>query len=274
MDKYIYKITNNINGKVYIGQTNNLKRRIQEHKHDKRKNKPIHSAIVKYGWENFSVDILYYGENYNKEEKKWIKYYDSQNKDKGYNIVEGGQDSSGEDNPSAKLTQKQVDIILDLLSNTDKTINQISKETGVSVRNIHHINNGESWYNPKYTYPIRLVNRLSDEKVKEIIKLLQNGYSYDEISNIIKVKSYIICNINLGKSYKQKDLKYPIYDLKQKEIEYVNQVIDLLKNTDLSIEDIANIVNRSVSNIDRINRGITLRQDDVKYPIRKNKNNK
>lgn len=218
--------------------------------------------------------MLYYGENYNEEEKKWIKYYDSQNKDKGYNIVEGGQDSSGETNPSSILTQDQVDKVLYLLSNTDKSINNISKETNVSVRNIHHINNGESWYNPKYTYPIRLVNRLSDEKVKEIIRLLQNGYSYDEISDITKVKSYIICGINLGKSHKQKNLKYPIYDLKQEEIKYVNYVIDLLKNTNISIEDISNIVNKSVSNIDRINRGITLRQDNIKYPIRKNKNNK
>ena len=274
MEKYIYKITNNINGKVYIGQTNNLKRRIQEHKHDKRKNKPIHSAIVKYGWKNFSVEVLYYGENYNEEEKKWIKYFDSQNKDKGYNIVEDGQDSSGEDNPAAKLTQKQVDIVLDLLLNTDKSINQISKETGISVRNIHHINNGESWNNPRYTYPIRLVNHLSEEKIKEIIEFLQEGYSYDKISDITGVKSYIICNINLGKSHKQKDIEYPIYDLKQEKIKYVNKVIDLLKNTDLSIENIANIVNRSVSNIDRINRGITLRQDNIIYPIRKPKNNK
>lgn len=49
MNKCVYKITNNINGKIYIGQTNNLKRRLQEHKHDKRMNHPIHNAIVKYG---------------------------------------------------------------------------------------------------------------------------------------------------------------------------------------------------------------------------------
>ena len=31
MKKYIYKVTNNINNKVYIGQTNNLQRRKNEH---------------------------------------------------------------------------------------------------------------------------------------------------------------------------------------------------------------------------------------------------
>ena len=109
MVKYIYKITNNINGKIYIGQTNDLKRRTQEHKHDKRKDKYLYRAIKKYGWDNFSVDILYYGEDYNKEEKKWIEFYGSRNREKGYTVAEGGQDNSGEHNPASVLTQQEVD---------------------------------------------------------------------------------------------------------------------------------------------------------------------
>ena len=59
-----------INGKSYIGQTNNLKRRFQEHLHDKRKGHPIHLALNKYGKENFTYEVLYHGENYNEEEIK------------------------------------------------------------------------------------------------------------------------------------------------------------------------------------------------------------
>lgn len=54
----IYKITNNKTGKSYIGRTNNLKARIIAHR---LKNSPcayLSRAIHKYGWENFSVEIL------------------------------------------------------------------------------------------------------------------------------------------------------------------------------------------------------------------------
>lgn len=86
--KFIYKIQNKINGKIYIGQTNNLKRRIQEHKHDRRMNHPIHNAIEKYGFDNFDISLLYYGENYNYEEKKYIKLFKSNCKEFGYNITD------------------------------------------------------------------------------------------------------------------------------------------------------------------------------------------
>lgn len=65
----IYKITNKINGKSYIGKTEvSLETRIQAHcyaslHHRKTKNKdeyyyPLHRAIRKYGIENFETKIL------------------------------------------------------------------------------------------------------------------------------------------------------------------------------------------------------------------------
>lgn len=49
MDKCIYKITNRINNKVYIGQTGNLERRWKEHCRDANKknteNRPLYRAI-------------------------------------------------------------------------------------------------------------------------------------------------------------------------------------------------------------------------------------
>lgn len=272
MEKYIYKLTNLLNNKIYIGQTNNINRRMQEHKHDKRKNKPIHAAIVKYGWENFKLDILYYGENYNEEEKKWIKFYDSQNKDKGYNIVEGGQDSSGESNPASVLTQEQVNNVVELLLNTDKTTREISEETGVSIRNIEHINVGDSWHDPKYQYPIRTNGRLSNDKVNKIIDLLQNtDYSYDVIFEIVNVPKYIIGNINLGKYYKKDNLVYPIRDIHKNKKEMVKKAIDLLSNTNLNYNEIAEITALSIYTISKINCGTSWKQENINYPIRNNK---
>ena len=43
--------------KVYVGQTNNIKRRFREHKRAGGGCRAIHNAIGKYGWENFRVTI-------------------------------------------------------------------------------------------------------------------------------------------------------------------------------------------------------------------------
>ena len=70
MEKYVYKITNLINGKSYIGQTINIERRFKEHciKHYNYVSL-INNAIKKYGSSNFKIEQLYYGEDYNEKEK-------------------------------------------------------------------------------------------------------------------------------------------------------------------------------------------------------------
>lgn len=91
----IYKFTNNLNGKVYIGKSVNIYRRYSHHiscvnNNDKQIKQLIHKAIRKYGLSNFSFSII---EECNKEllderEIYWIKYYNSFNN--GYNMTEGG----------------------------------------------------------------------------------------------------------------------------------------------------------------------------------------
>ena len=94
MKKYIYKITNLINNKIYIGQTNNPKRRWQEHKnlgYDTKGTKLLYRAIEKYGKDNFAFEIIEGPiDNYNEKEIYWISYYKSTDKKFGYNILLGG----------------------------------------------------------------------------------------------------------------------------------------------------------------------------------------
>ena len=59
MKSGIYKITNLINGKIYIGSTCNFKDRKSKHK-NKRSDSLISRAIFKYGWDNFSFEIIEY----------------------------------------------------------------------------------------------------------------------------------------------------------------------------------------------------------------------
>lgn len=97
MRGFIYKITNTINGKSYIGQTiQNVKERFYQHcatKYSKAvSNMAIHRAIKKYGKSNFTVEVIEEidSANLNDRERYWIKYYNSYNN--GYNSTKGGQD--------------------------------------------------------------------------------------------------------------------------------------------------------------------------------------
>lgn len=99
MEKYIYKITNKINGKSYIGQTTNYRRRFREHKklgYGKEENKYLYNAIKKYGLENFTFEVIENKtSNYNEKEKYWIKYYHTWVEDPecwGYNRTPGGDE--------------------------------------------------------------------------------------------------------------------------------------------------------------------------------------
>lgn len=97
----VYKHENLINKKVYIGITCNIEKRFagkgrnykQKNKDGKYTQPAFANALNKYGWDNFSHEIL--EENLTLEqawEKEiyYIALYDSTNKEKGYNIDKGG----------------------------------------------------------------------------------------------------------------------------------------------------------------------------------------
>jgi group I intron endonuclease len=92
----IYKITNNINNKVYIGQTiESIKKRWSRHTWNctiKRNAMAITSAIIKYGKENFiieQIDIAKCIEELNEKEIYYIDLYNSMSPN-GYNLATGG----------------------------------------------------------------------------------------------------------------------------------------------------------------------------------------
>lgn len=270
MEKYVYKIENKINKKIYVGQTNNLDRRMQEHKHDERNNHPIHNAIKKYGWQNFEVSVLYYGVNYNEKEKEYIKLYKSNRKEYGYNITAGGQDSSGENNPQSKLSQSDVyQIISDLKGNN--SIECIAKKYRTTVKTIRNINAGISWRIGSLQYPIRKrkLKILNNEEVKEIISLLKDANnSIEGIADMFNIKPYIVLNINKGNTYRLDSEIYPIREIgiPGRDIE---RIVEMLEQENIPIKEIAEKFNKTLSQIYRINKGECWHNDSLKYPIRK-----
>lgn len=96
----IYKITNIINGKVYVGQAVDIKRRWQEHcSHSFSPthisyNHTIHRAIRKYGIENFTFEVLEECAEtlLNEKEIYWIAKLNS--KQNGYNMTDGGDSTA------------------------------------------------------------------------------------------------------------------------------------------------------------------------------------
>lgn len=96
MEGIVYKYTNKINGKVYIGQTLHPKQRKENHK-CALTNGLFHKAIRKYGWDNFEYEVLCVvkkpdyrevKELLNRVEVLFISHYDSFNN--GYNMTIGG----------------------------------------------------------------------------------------------------------------------------------------------------------------------------------------
>lgn len=95
----IYKITNTLNDKCYIGQSIDIKTRWMQHIYEGKRNVKegkLYPAMFKDGIENFTFEIIEECKKdlqvLNERERYWIKYYNSFNN--GYNSTIGGQ---GED---------------------------------------------------------------------------------------------------------------------------------------------------------------------------------
>lgn len=124
---FIYKITNDINDKVYIGMTTrSIECRWKEHL--RHSSQLIDAAIQQLGKEHFKIEIIEEcsEEEVDDKEVYWIKFYNSY--EEGYNVTLGGRDKK-------MIMTNRVNEVLEWW-NKGLTINRIVKETGLNVETV------------------------------------------------------------------------------------------------------------------------------------------
>ena len=282
----IYKFTNKINNKIYIGQTTQtLEQRINKHLQQLNDETYFHRALKKYGIDNFNIEIIEQSIPLNELDNReiyWIKYYNSYyTSNQGYNLTKGGQWGTS----SQLICGSAENEIKDLIKNSQLTFKQISDLFGVSLSCISDINRGKTFYEENIEYPIRKTlqhTKLNNKLVSQIIDYLQNSnLSIIDIGLTLGISDFTVGEINRGKnSWCPINIQYPIRksiqsNTYQNKIDQsqVQEICYKLIFTSDTIEQIAKQYNLGKNTVGDISRGITWKEitNQFELPIRKNK---
>lgn len=215
MKKAIYKVTNKVNQKIYIGQSVDPWRRFQVHCARKEKyTSLLNRAINHYGVENFQLEILGWFEDYNEKEKEYIAYYKCLSPH-GYNIAPGGEEpphGHGENNSFHKISAATANGIQQDLLNWSISRKSIVNKYKVTYNIVRHINDGDSWRREDLTYPLRPAEKvLNERRADKVIELLQTTtLSQTEIGRQVGWNRSAVTMINIGKNHHRDGLDYPI----------------------------------------------------------------
>lgn len=184
---YIYKITNTLNNKVYVGK------RVSSIFNEKYwgSGKAIKNSINKYGLENFTRDILEWcnsDDELNEREKFWIKELKTNQKKYGYNFTDGGTGG----NTLKYLSEEDKIARLEKIAETkanysdeqkEELHNKLSKSSSAALKKLYdngyeNNNKGRKWYTngtedkmcfecPEGYWLGRSHNNINYDKVKE-----------------------------------------------------------------------------------------------------------
>ena len=213
--KAIYKITNKLNGKTYIGQSKHPEQRWDAHcyKHTQYKSL-INQAIQRHGRDNFDFEILGWFEDYNEKEREFIQLYNSLAPN-GYNFAPGGEEPPamiGEDNPAAKITREIAQCIQQDLLGKELSRIEIINKYDVTSDIVRHINDGDAWHDNSLQYPLReSAASLKQDKIEAIKNALINSKkTQKEIAEEFGMARTAITAINNGQNWYDPNLDYPL----------------------------------------------------------------
>jgi len=188
---FVYSIFNNLNGKIYIGKTNDPHRRWIKHKTTANcKNAGgrfyLHRAMYKDGVDNFTFTVFQTferEEDCNAAEIYWIQFFNCRDEKLGYNLTNGGEGVSGrkdsdetrekkrlkaigrkhtpetlekmtgENCHSSKLTSVQIKEIRENYKTNKQTFVYLSEKYNVSTRAISCVIYNIDWIDENYIPP-------------------------------------------------------------------------------------------------------------------------
>lgn len=248
---FIYKITNKVNGKVYIGQTQKtIQERFANHikKAKIHTNRYLYDAMNYYGYENFTVEKIEEcpKEKLDEREIYWISFYNSNNKNFGYNMTKGGgggdtwtnnphKKETSEKISKANLNSKRTPEQKARMSAAQKGVYYIpidKNELLIDIKNMMSVEDicvkyqisRRSFYKRCKDYFDKTPTELRGDRLthtntqkislnkEELLKYIQKGKTLKEISNIFNVSTETVRRRIIeyfGKSIKElkKDVK-------------------------------------------------------------------
>jgi len=204
---YLYKITNTLNNKVYIGQSNKENERWRQHKYFARQDEPIqyiHRAMKKYGVEYFVYEVIAMcrtQKDADETEILLIKSHDSRNKKYGYNVASGGDHAWNAGLPSEQQPmygKKQSEHFKQRMSEVHSgkiaphteqwRIDMSKKMTGRKIAWADKISAAQSGDKGPHA-------RLTWEIVNQLRKDHQEGLTQKQISQKYDLGTGHVCNI-------------------------------------------------------------------------------
>lgn len=192
---YIYKITNLINNKCYIGKTlNTIQERWREHCSDYKKRdeekRPLYSAMSKYGIENFKIEeIEQCNEDIvNDREKYWIEYYGSFKN--GYNATIGGDGRAYIDRELVIKTYNELQNLkksAKILNIDTGHLSKILKENNIEVKSSKEVQNEE------YGKEIAMIDLKTNVIIKTFISLADAArYIKEQTNSTAEIKGMTV----------------------------------------------------------------------------------
>ena len=143
---YIYQITNDINGKIYIGKTEfSIEKRFKEHCQDafrdRNEKRPLYAAMRKYGIEHFHIELIEETDNPEEREVFWIE--NKRSFKNGYNATVGGDGKKYIDYDLVISSYKEIKSIVDTakaLNISADSVSNILRQNNISIISSSEVN--------------------------------------------------------------------------------------------------------------------------------------